>query len=222
ILADHSRAATFLVADGVVPSNEDRGYILRRLMRRAIQQGRSLEMEPGFLVRYGARVRDVMGAAYPELHEQRESIDRWLAAEEEGFSRTLEQGMRMLDDLIARAKGRGDEGIASEDAFRLHDTYGFPIDLTLELVAEHGLGVDEAGFEALMEDQRALARAGARGPADDSERERARRFADAASFATEFTGYETTEQRTTVGALETDDGRTLLKLVESPFYPAGG
>ncbi|TML25676.1 MAG: alanine--tRNA ligase [Actinobacteria bacterium] len=105
ILADHSRAATFLVADGVVPSNEDRGYILRRVMRRAIQQGRSLEMEPGFLIRYGARVRDVMGAAYPELHEQRESIDRWLAAEEEGFSRTLEQGMRMLMD-VQRARGR--------------------------------------------------------------------------------------------------------------------
>ncbi|MDX6667348.1 MAG: alanyl-tRNA synthetase, partial [Solirubrobacteraceae bacterium] len=222
ILADHSRAMTFLVADGVVPSNEDRGYILRRVMRRAIQQGRVLGLAPGFLPKFAERVREIMGPAYPELMEQQDAIDKWLAGEEEGFGHTLEHGTKLLNELIQRARDSGAEGISSEDAFRLHDTYGFPIDLTLELVAEHGLGVDEAGFEALMEDQRALARAGARGPADDSERERARRFADAASFATEFTGYETTEQRTTVGALETDDGRTLLKLVESPFYPAGG
>jgi alanyl-tRNA synthetase len=222
ILADHSRAMTFLVADGVVPSNEDRGYILRRVMRRAIQQGRVLGLAPGFLPKFAERVREIMGPAYPELIEQQEAIDKWLAGEEEGFGHTLEHGTKLLNDLIQRARDSGAEGIASEDAFRLHDTYGFPIDLTLELVAEHGLGVDEAGFEALMEDQRALARAGARSPADDSERERARRFADAAAFATEFTGYETTEQRTTVGALESDDGRTLVKLVESPFYPAGG
>jgi alanyl-tRNA synthetase len=222
ILADHSRAMTFLVADGVVPSNEDRGYILRRVMRRAIQQGRSLGMEPGFLLRYAGRVRDLMGAAYPELHEQREAIERWVSAEEEGFSRTLEQGMRMLDELIAAAKERGDEGIATADAFRLHDTYGFPIDLTLELVAAHDLGVDQEGFEALMEEQRARARAVARAGGRDEAAGRAREFAAAAGFATEFTGYQTVEQHTTVGALEPQDGRVLAKLVESPFYAAGG
>jgi alanyl-tRNA synthetase len=222
ILADHSRAMTFLVADGVVPSNEDRGYILRRVMRRAIQQGRALDMEPGFLSRYGERVRELMGAAYPELHEQRESIERWLQSEEEGFSRTLEQGLRMLEELIQAAKERGDEGISTEDAFRLHDTYGFPIDLTLELVAEHGLGVDEEGFEALMEEQRSRARAVARAGVRDEDAARARDFASAAGFATRFTGYETVEQRTTVGALERVDGRAIAKLVESPFYPAGG
>src|SRR5205807_1819386 len=118
-------------------------------------------------------------------------IDRWLAAEEESFSRTLAQGLRMLEELIDRAKERGDEGIATEDAFRLHDTYGFPIDLTLELVAEHGLGVDEEGFEALMEQQRARARAVARAGLRDEDAERARDFATAAGFATTFTGYET-------------------------------
>src|SRR5205807_6304403 len=117
-------------------------------------------------------------------------IDRWLAAEEESFSRTLEQGLRMLEELIERAKERGDEGIATEDAFRLHDTYGFPIDLTLELVAEHGLGVDEQGFEALMEQQRARSRdAVARtGLPDEAGRERVREFAGTAGFQTEVTG----------------------------------
>ncbi|HEV7364071.1 MAG TPA: alanine--tRNA ligase, partial [Solirubrobacteraceae bacterium] len=131
ILADHSRGMCFLVADGVVPSNEDRGYILRRVMRRAIQQGRVLGLEPGFLPRYADVVEQVMGRAYPELVEQRESIRRWLAAEEENFGRTLEHGTKLLEDLIAQAKETGAEGISSEDAFRLHDTFGFPIDLTL-------------------------------------------------------------------------------------------
>jgi alanyl-tRNA synthetase len=223
ILADHSRGMCFLVADGVVPSNEDRGYILRRIMRRAIQQGRVLGLEPGFLARYADLVEQVMGAAYPELVEQRESIRRWLAAEEEGFGRTLEHGTKLLEELIAQARQTGAEGISSDDAFRLHDTYGFPFDLTLELVAEHGLGVDEEGFEALMDDQRQRARATARaGVPDEAGRERVREFAGAAGFQTEFTGYATTEQATTVGAVERDNGRVLVKLAESPFYAAGG
>src|SRR5216684_9291832 len=128
--------------------------------------------------------------------------------------------MELGEELSHRRYG---EAIASEDAFRLHDTYGFPIDLTLELVAEHGLGVDEAGFEALMDDQRRRARATARaGLPDDAGRERVREFAGAAGFETEFTGYATTEQATTVGAVERENGRVLVKLAESPFYPAGG
>ena len=107
ILADHARAMTFLVADGVVPTNEDRGYVLRRVMRRAIQQGRALELEPGFLRRYGERVREVMGAAYPELGEQADAIDTWLAAEEEAFGRTLETGLANLNAQIERARRRG-------------------------------------------------------------------------------------------------------------------
>ncbi len=224
ILADHSRAMSFLIADGVVPSNEDRGYVLRRIMRRAILQGRhTLELDPGFLGGFADRVSELMGSEYAELHEQRDTVHRWLSSEEESFGRTLAQGSKLLDELIARTEESGAEGISGEDAFLLHDTYGFPIDLTLELVAEHGLGVDEEGFEALMSEQRSRARASA-GHDRDRERfrERAADFAGSAGFATEFVGYETTDSETTVGALSTDDGRVLVKLVESPFYATGG
>jgi len=226
ILADHTRAMTFLVADGVVPSNEDRGYILRRVMRRAIQHGRALGFAPGFLPRFAEVVEETMGGAYAELREQRDAIHKWLAAEEESFGRTLEQGTKLLDELIARAQEQGEEGLGADDVFQLHDTYGFPIDLTKEIAAEHDLGVDEPGFERLMDEQRARARAGgARGGAGadaDALRARARELAKASGFMTEFTGYETTCQTTTVGALERDGDRVLAKLVESPFYAAGG
>ena len=224
ILADHGRAMTFLVADGVVPSNEDRGYVLRRIMRRAIREGQSLDLEPGFLSRYAVLVTELMGTEYLALPEHSDSVGKWLESEEESFGRTLEQGSKLLDELIARAKESGAEGISGEDAFRLHDTYGFPIDLTLEIVAEHGLGVDEQGFEANMNEQRERARASS---ARDRSgvpglRERAQSFAGAAGFATDFVGYETTDRETTVGALEPDNGRLLVKLVESPFYATGG
>jgi alanyl-tRNA synthetase len=224
ILADHGRAMTFLIADGVVPSNEDRGYVLRRVMRRAILQGRqTLELEPGFLERYAGLVTELMGGEYGQLVEHRESVERWLRSEEEGFGRTLDQGSRLLDELIERAKDSGGEGISAKDAFLLHDTHGFPIDLTLELVTEHGLGVDEEGFEALMEDQRRRARAGAgRGRESGALRELALALAGQAGFATDFRGYETTELDTSVGALEPQDGRVLVKLLESPFYATGG
>jgi alanyl-tRNA synthetase len=221
ILADHTRGMSFLIADGVVPSNEDRGYVLRRVMRRAIVQGRRLGIEPGFLPRFAAAVRELMGSAYPELLEQADTIDMWLRNEEETFNRTLDQGMRLLDDIITRAREAGEEGIGSEQAFLLHDTYGFPFELTLELAAEQGLGVDEEGFERRMEEQRERARGGGRG-ARDADRDRIRAFAEHAGYPTAFTGYETTEQATEVAALSTDDGRTLAKLVESPFYATGG
>jgi alanyl-tRNA synthetase len=268
ILADHARGMSFLVADGVVPSNEERGYVLRRVMRRAIQQGRALGMEGGFLVRYAEVVRELMGSAYPELLSQRAAIEKWLAAEEESFGRTLEQGTRLLEELIKRALDADEEGIAAADAFELHDTYGFPFDLTRELVAERGLGVDPEGFERLMGAQRARARAAAGGGAQAAGGaggdpiSSARELAAAAGFQTRFTGYETETQRTAVGALApiSDNGspagggvaadsgvgtgigevasaagdtggevasgqvgvRYLVKLAESPFYPAGG
>jgi len=252
ILADHARGMSFLIADGVVPSNEDRGYVLRRLTRRAILQARRLEMAPGFLLRYAGVVRELMAGAYPELLDQRDPIERWLASEEDAFGRTLEQGTGLLDELIARALDAGEQAIAAADAFALHDTYGFPFDLTRELAAERGLGVDEQGFEGLMDAQRARARAAAAGAVahagDGADpRERARRLA-ASGEPTRFTGYETELQQTTVGvvALAGDDapggsppattgGRAteavagsasgasmLVKLAESPFYPAGG
>jgi alanyl-tRNA synthetase len=224
VLADHGRAMTFLIADGVVPSNEERGYVLRRIMRRAILQGRhTLELDPGYLDRYADVVTELMGSEYGELTEHRDTIRKWLRAEEEGFGRTLDQGSKLLDELIARARESGAEGISGADAFQLHDTYGFPIDLTLELVAEHELGVDEEGFESLMQDQRTRARAGAgRGRGDEKLRARAQAFAGQAGFQTEFVGYETTERETTVGAVLSDNGRVLAKLVESPFYATGG
>src|SRR3712207_6547878 len=118
---------TFLIADGVVPSNEDRGYILRRVMRRAIQQGHRIGIEPGFLPRFVDVVVDVMGSAYPEVVERSETIHKWVRAEEEGFGRTLEQGTRLLEDVLAAGE------VTGADAFRLHDTYGFPIELTREI-----------------------------------------------------------------------------------------
>ena len=224
VLADHGRATAFLLSDGVVPSNEDRGYVLRRIMRRAIQHGRSVGLEPGFLPRYAERVTELMGSTYPRLHEQRDLIQSWMVSEEESFGQTLESGLKRLDELIARAREQGDEGIAGEDAFLLHDTYGFPIDMTLEIVTEQGLGVDEAGFESLMGEQRTRARRGSRGSRATSEiRERAAALSGSAGFSTEFVGYETTDATTTIGAVRSDgDGELLIKLRESPFYATGG
>ena len=222
ILADHTRGMSFLVADGVVPSNEDRGYVLRRLMRRAVVQGRRIGIEDAFLPKFADRVHELMASGYPEIHEHRDTIQMWLGREEEAFNRTLEQGMRLLDDVIARAKDAGEEGIGADQAFLLHDTYGFPFDLTLELAAEQDLGVDEQGFEELMGQQRERARSSAGRGGRDADRDRIASFAESAGFPTTFTGYETTEQATAVGAISQDDGRLLAKLVESPFYATGG
>jgi alanyl-tRNA synthetase len=222
VLADHARGMTFLVADGVVPSNTERGYVLRRVMRRAILHGRSLGFEPGFLVRYSELVRELMGSAYPELHAQRERIEVWLSAEEEHFGHTLEQGLVVLSELMERARA-GSGTVSGEDAFRLHDTFGFPIELTRELVAEAGLDVEQPGFDERMADQRKRSRGEEPGGTGTlAGREQASAFAGAAGFTTRFVGFETTEQATTVGAIEHGDGRVLVKLADSPFYPAGG
>ena len=221
ILADHSRAMTFLIADGVVPSNEDRGYILRRVMRRAIQQGHHIGIEPGFMPRFVDVVVDVMGAAYPELVAERDLVNRWVKAEEEGFGRTLEQGTKLLEEVIQRS--REDGSIPAEDAFRLHDTFGFPFEVTRELALEQGLEVDTEGFDSLMEQQRARARAGGRAGSSLSSDLRARATDLAKTSAqTDFTGYEALEQRTTVGVVEADGPSMIVKLAESPFYATGG
>jgi alanyl-tRNA synthetase len=230
ILADHARAMTFLVADGVVPSNEDRGYVLRRVMRRAIQQGRALELDPGFLALYAERVERLMGGVYPELQEQRAAIATWLAAEEEGFGRTLTQGLQTLNGLIEQARAEDRAAVPAAEVFRLHDTYGFPYEMTKELLGEQRLSI-EGDFDALMEQQRARSRAGGAQASDGAEgapatpanpRALAGAFAGATDFQTRFTGYETERQHTTVGAVEQHDGRYLVKLAESPFYAAGG
>ncbi|HEY2216579.1 MAG TPA: alanine--tRNA ligase [Solirubrobacteraceae bacterium] len=239
ILADHSRAMTFLVADGVVPSNEDRGYVLRRVMRRAIQQGRALELEQGFLTRYAERVQELMGGVYPELREQQAAIGMWLASEEERFGPVVAEGIATVSELIADAVEAGRTTVPAEEVFRQHDTYGFPYEMTKELLAEAGLGI-EGDFDSLMEQQRARSRAGspravvdvarssatARAHADvravPDPRALAGAFASQADFQTQFTGYETERQHTTVGAVEQHNGGYLVKLAESPFYAPGG
>jgi alanyl-tRNA synthetase len=222
IVADHARGATFLLADGVVPSNEDRGYILRRIMRRAIQQGNSLGLESPWLGRFAERTIELMGESYPELVAERETIARWVGDEEESFGRTLERGTELLERLVAEAKESNTSWIEAADAFKLHDTYGFPYDLTKELLAEQGLAVDDAGFQELMEEQRSRARMGAataHGSEDSHDRVLA--FADQAP-PTRFVGYETLRVSTGLAAVEPVDGRALVKLEESPFYAEGG
>src|SRR5512132_3758353 len=155
VLSDHTRGTTFLLADGVVPSNEDRGYVLRRLMRRALLQGHRIGIEGSFLPRYVDVVLETMGAGYPELVRGRDTILKWVRAEEEGFGRTLEQGTRLLDDLLAAGE------LSGADAFRLHDTYGFPIELTREIAAERGVPfAGDADFDELMAQQRARSASG--------------------------------------------------------------
>ncbi len=214
ILADHTRGMTFLIADGVVPSNEDRGYVLRRLMRRAIAQGHRLGIEGEFLPKYVDVVQETMGAAYPELGRERDTILRWVRAEEQGFGRTLETGLSMLDDLLSRGE------VSGEDAFKLHDTFGFPIDLTTEIAGERGVAVDIAGFDGLMEEQRLRSSAGA----GAQERVGAKQevIRQLSEEPTEFTGYEHLEERTTVAGVLEQGGRTFVKLAASPFYAQGG
>ncbi len=222
IVADHSRGAAFLIADGVVPSNEDRGYILRRIMRRAIQQGNTLGLEAPWLGRFAERTIELMGEAYPELENQRGIIARWVGDEEESFGRTLERGSALLERLVAEAKESETSWIDAADAFKLHDTYGFPYDLTRELLAEQGLAVDDSGFEELMEEQRQRARVGA-ATAHGSEDSHERVLAFAAAVPpTRFVGYETLRATTGLAAVEPVDGRALVKLEESPFYAEGG
>jgi alanyl-tRNA synthetase len=222
IVADHSRGAAFLIADGVVPSNEDRGYILRRIMRRAIQQGRTLGLEAPWLGRFAERAIEVMGEAYPELAAERETIARWVDDEEESFGRTLERGTELLERLIVEARESETSWIDAADAFKLHDTFGFPYDLTKELLAEKGLSVDDGGFEELMEEQRQRARVGsATAHGSEDRHERVIAFAGEAP-PTRFVGYETLRATTGLAAVESDDGRALVKLEESPFYAEGG
>ncbi len=210
ILADHGRGMTFLVGDGVTPSNEGRGYILRRIIRRAVQQARRIGLDD--LHPLCGVVVAQMADAYPELPPQAESIERIVRAEEERFSETLERGLRLFEELAA------DQAISGEQAFTLAATYGFPVELTVELAEERGQAVDVDGYRIEMERHRDVSRAGGSGDV-----QRAADFAREAGFTTEFVGYAKTDVLTQVGALEElEDGDFLVKLRESPFYPSGG
>jgi alanyl-tRNA synthetase len=210
VLADHGRGMTFLVGDGVTPSNEGRGYVLRRIIRRAVLHARTIGLED--LWRLAEVVVSQMGAWYPELQEHPQRIREVLRTEEERFTETLARGMRLFEEVAAKGN------ISGEDAFTLTATYGFPVELTKELARERGLAVDEDGFAGLMEEHREISRAGAgRGI------ERAATFTRAAGFRSEFVGYEKIDVLTQIGALERlEDGLFLAKLRESPFYPEGG
>jgi alanyl-tRNA synthetase len=207
ILADHGRGMTFLAADGVAPSNEGRGYVMRRIVRRAVQQAGRVGLEPPYLSRLADVVIGEMKPGYPELEEHRKDIHRILSAEEERFGQTLARGMRLFEEVAQKG---GD--IAGEDAFRLHDTYGFPLELTQELARERGLGVNDEEFTRLMEEQRERSRAA--GATDDFRVDGPK---------TDFVGYEKTDVLTAISALyDRGDGTFEAKLHESPFYAAGG
>jgi alanyl-tRNA synthetase len=210
ILADHGRGMTFLVGDGVIPFNEGRGYVLRRVIRRAVQQARTIGLDE--LWRLTDVVVEQMGAWYPELEQNRRQIQEVVRGEEERFSQTLERGLRLFEEIAASGT------ISGEDAFKLHDTFGFPLELTRELALERGIAVDEETFARLMGEQRERSRAGA-----GRVEARAADFAEQAGFKTEFVGFEKTEVLTQIGALEqVEGGDFLAKLRESPFYPEGG
>jgi alanyl-tRNA synthetase len=210
IIADHGRGMTFLVGDGVTPSNEGRGYVLRRIIRRAVQQAQRIGLHD--VHRVAGVVVEQMADAYPELGARAEDIVRVLRVEEERFGETLERGLRLFEELASES------AISGEQAFTLAATYGFPVELTVELAKERGQPVDLDGYAVAMERHREVSRAGGQ-----SELQRAAEFARAADFTTEFVGYAKTDVLTQIGALEElEDGLFLAKLRESPFYAAGG
>ena len=245
VIADHSRAVTFLVADGVLPSNEGRGYVLRRILRRAVRHGRLLGRKDPFMAETAAVVIDTMGEAYPYLVEQRDHILGSISREEAQFGRTLDAGTKLLEEALGkvtsaeRTIGRrpeelpGDSPVLAGDvAFRLHDTFGFPYDLTVELAAEYGVRVDRDGFQAALDEQRERSRSGTKA-------ELSRHAAGAALYGaiharagdTTFLGYETTEAQGRVVAILRDgtefdeltgQGEAEVVLDRTPFYAEGG
>ena len=158
LITDHIRSATFMVSDGIMPTNEGRGYVLRRLIRRAVRHGKMLGIDGLFLAELSKTVINESKDGYPELEEKKEFIFRVLTQEEEKFNKTIDQGLAILADMQAEMEKEGKKVLSGEDAFRLYDTYGFPVDLTEEILEEKGFTIDQAGFEAAMEEQRTKAR----------------------------------------------------------------
>ena len=221
VLADHGRAMTFLAADGVVPGNEGRDYVLRRIIRRAVSEAGHLGLEPSAVADLATPVVEGWGDAYPELVARAAEVRDVLGAEAEQFARTLSQGRRLLAEVIDGSRQGGE--VSGEDAFRLYDTFGFPLDLTLEAAQDAGLGLDTVGFEALMEDQRARSRAGTSAAAAGEDLGERVAAVARESDPSEFVGWDTTAMDTRIIAIEKlGDGTALLKLEQSPFYPEGG
>ena len=158
IITDHIRSATMMICDGVLPSNEGRGYVLRRLLRRAARHGKLLGVNDPFLYRVCDTVIEVNATAYPDLVEKQSYITKVIRVEEENFAKTIDSGLKIFSDMLAQHKAKGETVFSGEDTFKLYDTYGFPIDLTSEMAQDEGLTVDEAGFRAFMEEQKVRAR----------------------------------------------------------------
>ncbi|KPL10904.1 hypothetical protein AMJ71_01575 [candidate division TA06 bacterium SM1_40] len=220
IVADHARALSFAIADGVLPANEGRGYVVRRLLRRAVRQGRILGIHEPFLYRLAGVVVDVMGDAYSELRERQEQIALVIHSEEERFFNTLEQGIMIFERVALEAKRSGAQQIPGDAAFRLYDTYGFPVDLTREMAQDYGLGVEIEGFERAMAEQREKAKA-------------ASKFESEAAAGTweefrhcpsvEFVGYETLEAKAMIARWRRHDTQSVaIVLDRTPFYAEAG
>jgi alanyl-tRNA synthetase len=213
VVADHSRAMTFLIGEGVKPSNEGAGYVLRRIMRRAVRHGRLMGISQPFLRQTCAVVVDIMGGAYPHLADARDRILDEVEAEESKFARTLEAGSEKLLALVEAAGGNG--LIPGDEAFRLHDTFGFPIDLTVEIAAESGVDVDREGFERAMAEQRKRSRGGKTG-----------RFAadpSLAELSSEFIGYPNETRADGLAVTGLARGEVVQVVLDrTPFYAEGG
>ncbi|MDI6869995.1 MAG: alanine--tRNA ligase [Bacillota bacterium] len=236
VVTEHARGVTFMAKDGILPGNEGRGYVMRRLIRRALRYGRRLGLEESFLPEVADRVIERMGAAYPDLVEKRTSILATLRQEEDRFQATLEQGMAILAELTGRPGAQKERRISGEDAFRLYDTYGFPLELTREIAAEQGFTVDEDGFRAALDAQRERARA-ARGEGAYLDRSAAiyarlaERLGAEGTAPTAFSGYDRTEDQGVVAALlqggeevtEASAGAEVeVVLTRTPFYAESG
>ena len=225
VITDHVRASTFMVGDGVRPSNEGRGYVLRRLLRRAARHGRLLGMTKPFLTEIVDQVIQENKSAYPEIEEKKEYIKKVISTEEESFNKTVEKGSALLNDLIANI---GDsKTLSGDDAFKLHDTYGFPLDLTKEILAEKGLSLDEERFKELMTNQKQTARANQafKGGWDEAS------MNAVSGFTTEFVGYKSLTSETKLLAMIKDgesvqsasEGDSVIAVIEkTPFYAEMG
>lgn len=221
VIADHIRSCAFLIADGVIPSNENRGYVLRRIIRRAIRHGNMLGAKDTFFWKLVAPLIAVMGSAGEELKQQQAQVEQVLKTEEEQFARTLERGLALLDEELSKLKG---DTLDGETAFRLYDTYGFPVDLTADVCRERNIKVDEAGFEAAMEEQRRRARESSGFGADYNAMIRV-------DGASEFKGYDRLELNGKVTALFIDGKavdsvsagqEAVVILDQTPFYAESG
>lgn len=221
IMTDHLRSMVFMIGDGVLPSNEGRGYILRRIIRRAARHGRLLGInEENFLTELSNKVIEISGGAYPELVEKKDYIQKIIRIEEEQFAKTLDKGVSILDDYIEDLKSQGKSELDGERAFKLYDTYGFPVEVTQEILEENGMTVDMDGYTANMEKQKEMARAGQRNTDEDAWR-------DASEYsnldATEFVGYDNTEADATVLYVgDYDKDRKFVIFDRTPFYATSG